>query len=276
LEAPDQYAVFGHPVGHSRSPWIHARFAALTGQTLSYEAYDVPPGRFDAALAEFLSAGGKGLNVTLPHKLSAFGAAARLTPRARRAGAVNTLAIEPGGLLGDNTDGAGLLRDLQANLDVQVAGWRVLLLGAGGAARGALPALLDARPRELVIANRSAGKAVALAGEFAAQGPVQGVGLDAAHGPFEFVVNATSASLAGEVPALPGDAVGPATFCYDMAYGSGPTAFLRWAAQHGAAGVADGTGMLVEQAAESFELWRGVRPPTARILAELRKILGRG
>ncbi|HUH00066.1 MAG TPA: shikimate dehydrogenase [Gammaproteobacteria bacterium] len=273
MGTPDLYAVFGHPVGHSRSPWIHARFAALTGQSLSYEARDVPPGGFDAALADFLAEGGRGLNITLPHKLAAFAAAARLTPRAQRAGAVNTLAVESAGLLGDNTDGAGLLCDLQANLGVRVAGRRVLLLGAGGAARGALPALLDARPSELFVANRSAAKAVALAAEFAADGPVSGAGLEAAVGPYDLVVNATSASLAGEVPALPDEAIGPATFCYDLVYGTGATPFMRWAGELGAAGVADGIGMLVEQAAESFSLWRGVRPPTAPVLAELRRLL---
>jgi shikimate dehydrogenase len=276
LDTPDRYAVFGHPVGHTRSPWIHARFAALTGQSLSYVARDVPRGGFDAALAEFLAAGGKGLNITLPHKLAAFRAAPRLTPRAQRAGAVNTLAVQPEGLLGDNTDGAGMLRDLQANLGIEIADRRVLLLGAGGAARGALPALLDAGPRELVIANRSAARAAALAADFAADRPLAGIGLEAARGPFDLVVNATSASLAGEVPALSGDAIGPASFCYDMAYGTGPTAFMRWAGERGAAGVADGIGMLVEQAAESFELWRGVRPPTAPVLAELRRQLAAG
>lgn len=233
----------------------------------------MPPGGFDPALAEFLAAGGRGLNITVPHKLAAFAAAERLTPRARRAGAVNTLAVQPEGLLGDNTDGAGLLRDLLANLGVAVAGRRILLVGAGGAARGALPSLLDALPREIVIANRSADKALTLAAEFAPAGPVTGAGLAAAHGPFDLVINATSASLAGEVPALPEDAVGPATFCYDMAYGAKPTSFLRWADARGAGGVADGVGMLVEQAAESFELWRGVRPPTAPVLAELRHLL---
>jgi shikimate dehydrogenase len=273
LGAPDRYAVFGHPVAHSRSPWIHTRFAQLTDQALVYEAHDVLPGEFDSALAEFLAAGGRGLNITLPHKLAAYAAAERLTPRARRAGAVNTLAAQAAGLLGDNTDGAGLLRDLQANLGVVLAGRRVLLVGAGGAARGALPALLDARPREVLIANRSAEKAIALAAAFAVEGPVQGAGLDAAHGPFDLVVNATSASLAGDAPALPDDVIGPATFCYDMAYGGAPTAFMRWAAGRGAASTADGIGMLVEQAAESFELWRGVRPATAPVLAELRALI---
>ncbi len=270
MNAPDRYAVFGHPVGHSRSPWLHARFAELTGESLVYEARDVPPGQFETALAEFLQAGGKGLNITVPHKLAAFEAAARLTPRARRAGAVNTLAVTPGGLLGDNTDGAGLLRDLQQNLGLALPGKRILLVGAGGAARGALGPLLDAGPCELVIANRHADKARALAADFSADGAVSGIGLGEAHGPFALVVNATSASLSGAVPDLPDDAVGPDTFCYDMAYGSGPTAFERWARERGAAGVADGRGMLVEQAAESFALWRGVRPPTAGVLAALR------
>ena len=267
----DRYAVFGHPVGHSRSPWLHGRFAQLTGERLVYEARDVPPGGFDAALAEFLQDGGKGLNITVPHKLAAYAAAGRLTPRARRAGAVNTLAVTPEALLGDNTDGAGLLRDLEHNLGLALAGMRILLVGAGGAARGALGPLLDARPRELAIANRDAGKARALAAEFAADGPVSGMGLEEVHGPFALVVNATSASLCDEVPALPADAVDAGTFCYDMAYGSGPTAFMRWASARGAAGAADGTGMLVEQAAESFALWRGVRPPTAQVLAELKR-----
>lgn len=265
--------MFGHPVGHSRSPWIHARFARLTGQSLRYDACEVRPGEFAAALAGFLGAGGKGLNVTLPHKLAAFAAAARLTPRAQRAGAVNTLAAGPEGLLGDNTDGAGLRRDLEMNLGIKIADCHVLLVGAGGAARGALPVLLDARPRTLCIANRSAEKAQALAEIFAADGPVSGAGLPDAGGPFELVVNATSASLAGELPALPDSVIGSATFCYDMAYGRETTAFLRWAGQRGAAGVADGIGMLVEQAAESFELWRGIRPPTGDVLRELRSLI---
>lgn len=271
---PDRYAVFGHPVGHSRSPWIHARFAELTGDSLRYEARDVPRGGFDSALREFLEAGGRGLNVTLPHKLAAFEAAAQHTPRARRAGAVNTLAVEQGGLLGDNTDGAGLLRDLQANLGVTVVGQRVLLVGAGGAARGVLPVLLDAQPQRVLIANRSADKAVALAAHFVNEGPVAGTSLAGAREACDLVINATSASLRGEVPDLDAGVLGPDTFCYDLAYGDQPTAFMRWARERGATGVADGVGMLVEQAAESFELWRGKRPPTAPVLAELRRLIG--
>jgi shikimate dehydrogenase len=273
LAAPDRYAVFGHPVAHSRSPWIHERFARLTAQDLVYGALDVPPGAFATALQDFFSGGGKGLNITLPHKLAAFAAADALTGRARRAGAVNTLANRTAGLLGDNTDGAGLLQDLQANLGLVIAGQRVLLVGAGGAARGALPALLDARPAELVVVNRSADRAQALALDFAATGRVRGSALQSAVGPFDLIINATSASLAGEVPALPPGTIGDSTFCYDMAYGSGATAFMRWAHANGAAGASDGIGMLVEQAAESFELWRGVRPPTEAVLAELRRLV---
>lgn len=265
--------MFGHPVGHSRSPWIHARFAELTGQRIVYTARDVPPGGFDAALGDFLAEGGKGLNATVPHKLAAFAAADFLTPRAQHAGAVNTLALQPRGLLGDNTDGAGLLRDLRTNLGLGLAGCRILLVGAGGAARGALPALLAAAPGGVLIANRTAEKAATLAMEFAADGKVDSIALAQAAGPFDLVINATSASLADAVPALPDAVVGPRTVCYDMAYGAGPTAFMRWAAERGAARVADGTGMLVEQAAESFELWRKVPPPTAPVLAELRRLL---
>lgn len=270
---PDRYALFGHPVGHSPSPWVHGRFAELTGQDMTYAAQDVPPGGFDGALAAFLDEGGLGLNITLPHKLDAYRAAESLTDRARRAGAVNTLAVRAAGLLGDNTDGAGLVADLEGNLGRPVREQRILLVGAGGAARGALPALLERRPAAVTVANRTAAKARELAARWDAEIPVAGTGLDEAHGPWDLVVNATSASLDGAAPALPADAVGPATFCYDMVYGARPTAFLDWAARRGAAGIADGTGMLVEQAAESFALWRGVRPPTERVLRELRERL---
>ena len=272
---PDRYGLFGHPVGHSPSPWVHARFAELTGQDLVYEAQDVAPGRFAEALRGFLAAGGLGLNITLPHKLDAYRAAERLTERAKRAGAVNTLAVQAAGLLGDNTDGAGLLADLEENLGRRVEGRRILVVGAGGAARGALPPLLARRPARVGLANRTAAKARDLAKAFADGVEVQGMGLADAHGPWDLIVNATSASLSGEAPALPGDAVGPDTFCYDMVYGAEPTPFLKWAERRGSAGIADGTGMLVEQAAESFALWRGVRPPTGPVLAALRERLRR-
>lgn len=273
---PDRYALFGHPVSHSPSPWVHARFAELTGQDMTYAAQDVAPGDFDRALAGFLAGGGLGLNVTLPHKLDAYRAAQRLTERAREAGAVNTLAMEQAGLLGDNTDGAGLVKDLERNLGCPIRGRRVLIVGAGGAARGAVQALLGRGPALIAIANRTASKARDLARVFDGTGPVRGMGLGEAHGPWELIVNATSASLSGQAPELPGDAVGAPSFCYDMVYAAGPTAFLQWAERRGAAGLADGTGMLVEQAAESFELWRGVRPPTQPVLEELRARLRAG
>ena len=275
MSAPDRYAVFGHPVGHSRSPGLHARFAELTGQLITYEAIDVPPDGFAAALERFLATGGKGLNITVPHKLAAFDAADVLTPRAQHAGAVNTLALQAHGLLGDNTDGAGLLRDLQHNLEIPLAGRRILLVGAGGAARGVLGPLLGAEPAVVVIANRSPRRAEELATRFASDGPVSGIALDGAQDTFDLVINATSASLSDEVPALDTRIIGARTFCYDLAYGTGLTAFLRWASAHGCAAVADGLGMLVEQAAESFELWRGVRPPTAQVLTELRDAMAR-
>jgi shikimate dehydrogenase len=275
VNGADRYAVFGHPVAHSHSPWLHARFAELTGQRIVYEARDVPPGQFDAALADFVAAGGRGLNVTLPHKLAAVVAADRLTARAVRAGAVNTLSVSPEGLLGDNTDGAGLIADLERNLGLSLAGLAMLVVGAGGAARGVLPVLLDAHPARLAIANRSPAPAAELAARLAAEGPVEALALPAAHGPWDLVINATSASLAGERPALPDDAVDGRSVCYDLVYAAGPTPFLRWAAARGAQRTADGSGMLVEQAAESFSLWRGVVPPTAPVLAELRKRMAR-
>jgi len=269
----DRYALFGHPVSHSPSPWVHGRFAELTGQDMIYTARDVAPGEFDSALSEFLADGGLGLNITLPHKLDAYRAADSLTVRARRAGAVNTLAVQAGRLLGDNTDGAGLVADLEGNLGRPLSDKRILLVGAGGAARGALPALLDRHPQRLAVANRTVGKARELARQWDGEITVDGTGLGEAHGPWDVVINATSASLDDEAPALPPDSVGPSTFCYDMVYGSRPTAFLDWAARRGAAGIADGTGMLVEQAAESFFLWRGIRPPTDEVLRELRQRL---
>ncbi|GMU46166.1 MAG: shikimate dehydrogenase (NADP(+)) [Porticoccaceae bacterium] len=272
----DRYVLFGNPVAHSPSPSIHAAFAAQTHQDLSYERLLVPLGEFAAAAAAFFTGGGCGGNVTLPFKADAHAFASRLTERARRAGAVNTLAREEdGGVLGDNTDGVGLVRDLVANLGWVIAGQRVLVLGAGGATRGALGPLLEQRPALLHIANRTAEKAVALAREFADLGAVTGSGYAelAAKPPFDLLINATSASLSGEVPALPASALGAGCAAYDMMYGAAPTPFLRWAAEQGVAALADGLGMLVEQAAESFALWRGVRPQTAPVIAAVRASL---
>lgn len=272
----DRYAVFGNPVAHSRSPAIHAAFAAQTGQDLRYERQLVAPGGFAEAAAEFFAAGGSGLNVTVPFKEDAFRFADRRTARAERARAVNTLAREhDGGVLGDNTDGVGLVRDLTANLGWVIAGRRVLVLGAGGAARGVLAPLLAERPALLYIANRTAEKAVDLARAFADLGPTAGSGFAELAGaaPFALVVNATSASLAGELPPLPESLLAPDANAYDMMYGAEPTSFVAWAQRHGAGAVADGLGMLVEQAAEAFFLWRGVRPDTAPVIAAVRRAL---
>jgi shikimate dehydrogenase len=267
----DRYAVIGYPVTHSRSPFIYTRFAAQTGQMLEYSTLEAAPADFEAAVRGFFAAGGKGLNVTVPHKEAAFHLAEELTPRARLAQAVNTLALNSdGGLLGDNTDGAGLARDLLNNQRLTIAGRRLLLLGAGGAARGALAPLLGLRPRELVIANRNLQRALDLVAQFTDLGPPRAVGYaELGNEPFDIVINATSASLAGELPPLPEGVVNARSICYDMAYAREDTPFVRWAHEHGVARAVMGLGMLVEQAAESFHLWRGVWPDTASVLAEL-------
>lgn len=269
----DRYVLFGNPVEHSPSPRVHAAFAAQTGQDMSYDRLLVPLGEFAAAAGAFFAGGGRGANVTLPFKADACRFASRLTERARRAGAVNTLVVEAdGGVLGDNTDGMGLVRDLTANLGWPIAGRRVLVLGAGGATRGALGPLLEQRPASLYIANRTAEKAVALAREFADLGAVRGGGYPelATQGRFDLLINATSASLSGAVPPLPAGVFGDRGAAYDMMYGAAPTAFLRWAEAQGAAALADGLGMLVEQAAEAFALWRGLRPQTAPVIRQIR------
>jgi shikimate dehydrogenase len=267
----DRYAVVGHPVAHSRSPFIHARFAQQTHQQLEYGTLDATPERFESEVRHFFAAGGKGLNVTVPHKEVAFQLAAELTPRAQAARAVNTLALaKDGGLLGDNTDGAGLARDLLNNQRVVIAGRRLLLLGAGGAARGVLAPLLGLRPSALTIVNRNVRRAEELVAAFAGFGairalPYERLGAES----FDIVINATAASLAGELPPLPPGIVTAQSICYDMAYGRDETPFVHWALQRGVARAVDGLGMLVEQAAESFHLWRGVRPDTASVLAAL-------
>lgn len=267
----DGYAVFGNPVEHSRSPDIHARFARQTGQDLSYGRQRVEPGAFKITADAFFLAGGKGLNITLPFKIDAFHYAQQLTARAQLAGAVNTLALRQDDLvLGDNTDGAGLVRDITANLRWRISGKKLLVLGAGGAVRGVLAPLLAENPAAVVIANRTAEKAHALAGAFAGQGLVEGCGFaDLAGRQFDMVINGTSASLAGDLPPLPDNLLAPDACCYDMMYGKDPTIFMRWAGSRHAA-TADGLGMLVEQAAEAFYLWRGVRPETAPVIAWLR------
>ncbi|MGC8520928.1 MAG: shikimate dehydrogenase [Steroidobacteraceae bacterium] len=267
----DQYAVVGHPVAHSLSPFIHSLFARQTGQAVSYRLMDTPPEQFIERVSEFFATGGRGVNITLPHKTRAMTLANELTERARLAGAVNTLAARRDGtLLGDNTDGAGLVQDLTVNLGIRMRERSILLIGAGGAARGVIAPLIALAPRRIVITNRTAERAVALAAVFAGLGAVEGCGFaELAGQAFDVIINATSASLTGELPAVPATAFAAGTFCYDMAYGRGDTAFVRRARELGCRRAVPGWGMLVEQAAESFRLWRGVRPLTAPVLAAL-------
>lgn len=269
---PDRYAVIGNPIAHSKSPDIHARFAAATAQNLQYERLLAPLDGFVATVRDFIDQGGKGMNVTVPFKLEAHALATELTERARAAGAVNTLRFDGDRILGDNTDGVGLVTDIVVNAGVAVRSKKVLLLGAGGAARGVVLPLLKESPRELVIANRTLSKAQELADAFGAQGPVRAADFASVHSVFDIVINATSASLADDVPPIAPAVFCPDTLTYDMMYGKAQTAFMRFALGHGAA-VRDGLGMLVEQAAESFLVWRGVRPGTAAVFSELRNRL---
>jgi len=271
--ATERYAVIGHPIGHSKSPDIHLAFARQTQQALTYEALLAPLDGFATTVDALIAQGGRGANVTVPFKIEAFALATTLSARAKAAGAVNTLRFDASGIFGDNTDGAGLVTDIVVNAGVALHGKRVLLLGAGGAARGVILPLLAEQPAQLMIANRSSDKAIALAAQFAAQGPIVACPFDALDSQFDLVINATAASLAEALPPIAGSLFGPHTLAYDMMYGAQPTIFLRFAAQHGAT-VRDGLGMLVEQAAESFLLWRGVRPATAGVLADLRAALG--
>ena len=287
MKSIDRYAVIGCDIGHSRSPQIHAMFARATHQALEYGLLDAPPAALAAVVRDFFAQGGRGLNVTVPHKQAALRLADSLTARAQRAGAVNTLARGADGkLLGDNTDGAGLVRDLGVNLRCTLRGARVLLLGAGGAARGVLAPLLEAGIASLLIRNRHAWRAQRLASEFADLGPVaaalstsplstqQAAATPSGRAPdagFDLIINATSASLHDELPQMPADAVGTQTLAYDLAYADHDTVFVRWARKAGAARAVMGLGMLVEQAAESFLLWRGVRPETALVLDALRQ-----
>jgi shikimate dehydrogenase len=271
---PDLYAVMGNPIAHSKSPRIHALFAAQTRQRMSYEAMLVELGGFEQALGNFQAHGGKGCNVTLPFKEEAWRLMDARSERAEAAGAVNTVVFRPdGSRYGDNTDGVGLVRDLKDNHGVALAGRRLLILGAGGAVRGVLGPLLAEQPASVVIANRTVPRATELARAFAAQGAVRAAGFEALAGEcFDVVINGTSASLQGELPPLPAGLLAPHAWCYDMMYGAQPTVFMQWAAAQGAHAI-DGLGMLVEQAAESFALWRGVHPDTAPVIKVLRDAL---
>ena len=270
----DRYVVFGNPIAHSKSTDLHRLFAEQTGQSMQYDTLLAPLDGFaPCALAFFQE--GRGANVTVPFKEDAYRLANSLTPRAQRAGAVNTLSKQAdGSLLGDNTDGAGLVRDLTVNAGFSLKGKRILILGAGGAVRGALEPLLAQGPTSVTIANRTVEKAEMLVELFSDLGPVAASGFDWLREPVDLIINATSASLAGELPPIASSLIEPGkTLCYDMMYGKEPTPFCVWATEHGAGHVMDGLGMLAEQAAEAFYLWRGVRPDTAPALAELRRML---
>ncbi|VVD71546.1 shikimate dehydrogenase [Pandoraea capi] len=271
----DRYAVIGHPVEHSQSPFIHAEFARETAQRLTYERLLAPLDAFAATVRTFIEHGARGANVTVPFKLEAHALADRLTERAQAAGAVNTLVFDADGITGDNTDGVGLVRDIEGPLGVSLAGRRVLLLGAGGASRGAMLPLIEAKPATLFIANRTASRADELVGRFTDAAKRQAVSLagggwDAVPGSFDVVINATAGSLQGDVPPLPAGTYTAGALAYDMMYGAQPTVFMTHALSAGADRAADGLGMLVEQAAEAFAVWRGVRPSTDVVRAALR------
>ena len=271
MNGPDQYGVVGHPISHSWSPFIHGLFAKQTDQSLVYRLYDIVPENFRAQVLEFFTRGGRGLNVTVPHKEAAAELANDLTTRADRAGAVNTLVLnEDHTLLGDNTDGYGLVTDLSKNLGLRITNQRVLILGAGGATRGVVEPLLTLGPTEMVIANRTPERAVNLASLFSDLGPVRGCGFEhVGDEPFDIIINATAAGLSGAVPHVAVGVIASHTVCYDMSYSKSATPFVSWAIEQGCARAHKGWGMLVEQAAESFTLWRGIRPDTEPVLAAL-------
>ena len=269
---PGIYAVMGNPISHSKSPRIHMLFAEQTKQKLNYTAIHVDDWGFNQAVDNFFASGGGGLNITVPFKQDAWNLSDQLSQRAERAGAVNTLyRSNEGKVIGDNTDGVGLVRDLTENKDLTIKGSRILLMGAGGAARGVLAPLLDQQPEKIVIANRTAEKAIVLANAFSDLGNIIGCGYDALNEQqFDLIINATAASLGGEVPNLPENIIATHGCCYDMMYGDKPTIFMEWCTAHGATSVYDGLGMLVEQAAESFYIWRNVRPETQMVINTLR------
>ena len=270
--AVDRYGVMGYPVSHSRSPVIHRLFALQTGQDLQYELLQVSPEKLEPAVRQFQRTGGKGLNVTVPHKSAVTRLVDQLSERASTAGAVNTLTFDDGEILGDNTDGFGLLRDLVVNHGLNLEGSNILILGAGGATRGIVAPLLEMQPTSLRIANRSLGKAQALAEHFSRSGPVSACRFNVVpvSEPYDLIINATSAGLHGEAPPYPAAAVSDKSFCYDLSYGLRPTPFSVWAREQGAAESVMGWGMLVEQAAESFRIWRDVRPNTTEVLKHMK------
>ncbi len=271
--APDRYAVMGNPVAHSKSPAIHKLFAHQFGQNVEYTAIQVDPGGFVQAVEQFRAAGGKGLNVTVPFKPDAFRLADQLSDRAKLAEAVNTLKFEANGqVLGDNTDGAGIVHDIEINLGIPLRDKNILILGAGGAVRGVLDPILRHHPKIIVLANRTVAKAKDLVRAFSQHGKIEASSFEDLKGKhFDLVINGTSASLKGEVPPLPVTIFARGALAYDMMYGDRPTPFMEWAMLHNAEKVVDGLGMLVEQAAESYFVWRGVRPDTRAVITALRK-----
>jgi len=276
----DRYCVMGNPVSHSRSPWIHARFAELAGDRVSYGAHLVSLDGFADGVREFVAANGRGCNVTVPFKFEAAALANRLSDRARIAGAANTLRFENGEIHGDNTDGAGLVADIERNAGVSIAGRDVLLVGAGGAAAGVLGPLLNAGPARLVVVNRTADRARALVDSHqplarVADTLLQALPIDSLGASFDIVINASASSLSGGGVPVSADVLRPGALALDMMYGPSAAGFMQWALLHGAV-PRDGLGMLVEQAAEAFFQWRGVRPPAAQVLAELRAIVDSG
>ncbi|MDH5711988.1 MAG: shikimate dehydrogenase [Gammaproteobacteria bacterium] len=271
----DRYAVFGNPIAHSKSPQIHRLFAEQMGQQLTYTAELAEIQNFEQRVTEFIKHNGRGLNITVPFKEQAWQLADHRSARAERAGAVNTIIVEQDGrYFGENTDGVGLVRDLRENHGIVLKGKRILILGAGGAVRGVLEPILNAQPAELVIANRTVSKAIQLAVDFADLGKLSGCGFDELEGEsFDVVINGTSASLHGDLPPLPAGLFNEGACAYDMMYGAQPTVFMHWASEHGAAQVFDGLGMLVEQAAEAFTLWRGGLPETKPVIEAIRASL---
>lgn len=267
----DRYAVMGNPITHSKSPRIHTLFAQQTGQRLEYSAIQVDVGGFSQAVGQFDANGGKGLNITVPFKQEAWQRVTERSERAERAGAVNTIKFDGDRLIGDNTDGVGLVNDLTINNQIEIKAKRILLMGAGGAARGVLAPLLAQQTALVVIANRTVDKAVELATAFTDLGHIKGVGYDdLVDMQFDIIINATAASLQGKLPPLPQSILAEEACCYDMMYGAEPTPFMQWAIEQGAVKVLDGLGMLVEQAAESFLIWRGIRPDSSAIIKTLR------
>ena len=267
----DRYGVMGYPVSHSRSPLIHRLFAMQTGQELQYELLQVSPDKLETAIHQFQRTGGKGLNITLPHKAAVAKLVDQTSDRAQIAGAVNTLTFKDDEIHGDNTDGVGLLRDLTVNLGLNLNDANILILGAGGATRGIVAPLLEMQASSLCIANRTLGRAVALVDQFKDMGHVSSCSFDEVHvtEPYDLVINATSASVSGEIPPYPEAVISAATFCYDLSYSLSPTPFVVWAREHGCAQSVMGWGMLVEQAAESFHIWRNVMPDTAPVLKQM-------